>query len=1076
MTSSRSGMIALDRLISSVRTCAIRFFRRHRAFARGHHSAMTIPWITSSGTSILFGRPAWLVLIPVLALAIHLWSRRSLAGLGRWRRRLAVAVRLVVMSLVVASLAEPQIVWKNDRLTTLYLVDLSQSVPREKIEPMLNFVRQSTLEHRGPEDLTGMIVFGKNARVEVPPGPAEIRFLGVESSLDTDNTDLAGALRLAMGSFPEDSARRIVLISDGNQNRGNAFEQALQAKAQNIQIDVLPVDYNYDNDQEVLVEKVSLPSDVKVGETVNLNVVLRATAPAKGRLQVFQIDAKGGRTPAPGNEQPLPIELPRGVSVFSMKQIITEASFYRFSAEFIPDADTVDRRAVNNIAEGFTQARGESRVLLIESKRGENAGLVEALREKKINVDVLLAPTIDGGGDVGGDQLPTDIGQLQPYDAVILGNVPKDSFSAGQIALLERNVHDMGAGLVMLGGDASFGAGGWRNTPVEKALPVDMEIKSLKVAGKGALVMIMHASEIAEGNYWQKVIAQEALKTLSPMDMAGMLHWMGTESWLFTLRNIEGNRDIMLRAIDRMSPGDMPDFDPSLMMAARALQQSDAASRLVIVISDGDPTPPSNRAIQALTQARAQVTTVLTAAHGNDIQGLRTMQDLANKTKGRFYNVTNPRALPRIYQKETRMISRPLIYERGDPWNVNVVSSTEPIQGLPTNYPPINGLVLTSLKESELVECPIQSPQPTGQVNPLLAHWTYGLGRSVAFTSDAGFKWTQGWRNWDQYAAFWSQVIRWCMRPTDDGALTMTLRREDGKIKVAVDALDKRQQFLNFLQIQGALVRPSSVAAAGGPAADTNQLKLVQTAPGRYEATIDDVEARGNYFVSLAYSGPDGSKGVISSGLSVPYSEEYKELRSNPDELESLARITNGEVYSWKTKGDVIDLNATVAAANSFRRDDMTKPASGYSDLWPSLLAAAAFVFLTDVGVRRLAPDLSNVVAFWQRLTGGDAPRSVADDPAAHLGRLKESKSAASAAQPRRSQDDRQPEDFADKLARQAAANASTPSTAAPSPKPDRPAASTVPESAQPDAAESYTGRLLAAKRKVWEEKDKDAT
>ena len=1022
-----------------------------------------------AGISVAIGRPGWLVLLPILGFLVYYWSRKSLSGLGRWRRRLAISARFAVLSLIVLALAEPQIVWRNDRLTTLYMVDLSQSVPRDKIEPMLNFVRQSTLEHRQAEDLAGMVVFSKNARVEVPPAPSEIRFLGVESSLDTDNTDLAGALKLAMGSFPEDSARRIVLISDGNQNRGNAFEQALQAKAQGIQIDVLPVNYNYDNQQEVLVEKVSLPSDVKVGETVNLNVVLRATAPAKGQLQVFQSDSKGGRTPATGNEQPIPVDLPRGVSVFTLKQVITEASFYRFVAEFIPDRNTADSRAVNNIAEGFTHARGAAKVLLIESKRGEHASLIKALREKKIEVDTLLAPTIDGGGDVGGDQLPTDIGQLQPYDAVILGNVPKDSFSANQIALLEKNVHDMGAGLVMLGGSSSFGAGGWRNTPVEKALPVDMEIKSMKVTGKGALVMIMHASEIAEGNYWQKVVAQEALKTLSPMDMAGMLHWQGTESWLFTLRNIEGNRDIMLRAIDRMTPGDMPDFDPSLIMAAKALGATDAASRLIIVISDGDPTPPSARAIAALKQAKVQVTSVLTAAHGNDVQGLRTMQDLATQTKGRFYNVTSPRALPRIYQKETRMISRPLIFERGQPWAPVLAGSTEPIQGLPNSYPGITGLVLTSLKENELVECPLQSPEPKGQVNPLLAHWNYGLGRSVAFTSDAGSKWTTGWQNWDHYAAFWSQVIRWSMRPTDNGNLSMTLRREDGKVKVLVDALDKRQQFLNFLQIQGAVVRPDSAVGVPDKNPNENQLQLVQTAPGRYEATIENAEARGNYFVSLAYKGPDGSKGIVSSGVSVPYSEEYKELRSNQDELESLARITGGSVYDWKTKSDVIDLPATVKNNNPFRRDEMTKPASGYQDIWPQLLAAAAFVFLTDVGVRRLAPDFSAILAKFRKPQPANSNQTEAG---AHLGRLKATKDQARQGQPQR-QDSGSSEDFAGRLARQAEARQSESSA-----KPDSSSSSSVasatpqPTTQKPAESFSYTERLLAAKRKGWEDQE----
>ena len=206
----------------------------------------------------------------------------------------------------------------------------------------------------------------------------------------------------------------------------------------------------------------------------------------------------------------MPVELQRGVNVFTLKQLITEPNFYTFTAEFVPDKDSGDRRAINNVAEGFTHARGTAQVLLIEGTAGEHVELVRALREKKLEVTTLVAPKIDGGGAVGGDPLPTDLAQLQPYDTVILANVPKDAFTEAQHQLLESNVHDMGAGLIMLGGRDSFGAGGWMNTPVEKALPVDMQIKALKVQGIGAMVLIMHASEIPEGNYWQKVVAKAA--------------------------------------------------------------------------------------------------------------------------------------------------------------------------------------------------------------------------------------------------------------------------------------------------------------------------------------------------------------------------------------------------------------------------------------------------------------------------------------------------------------------------------------------------------------------------------------
>ena len=73
--------------------------------------------------------------------------------------------------------------------------------------------------------------------------------------------------------------------------------------------------------------------------------------------------------------------------------------------------------------------------------------------------------------------------------------------------MLVRNTQQMGSGLVMLGGPNSFGAGGWTGTELEEAMPVDFQIKNKQVAPIGALAMLMHASEMADGNHWQKKIA-----------------------------------------------------------------------------------------------------------------------------------------------------------------------------------------------------------------------------------------------------------------------------------------------------------------------------------------------------------------------------------------------------------------------------------------------------------------------------------------------------------------------------------------------------------------------------------------
>ncbi len=269
--------------------------------------------------------------------------------------------------------------------------------------------------------------------------------------------------------------------------------------------------------------------------------------------------------------------------------------------------------------------------------------------------------------------------------------------------------------------------------------------------------------------------------------------------------------------------------------------------------------------------------------------------------------------MPRIYQKEARSISRPLIFEQTPPWSPKINAMTEPVMRLPEPLPGISGLVLTSPKENELVEIPIVSPLPAGQTNVVLAHWTYGLGRSVAFTSDAGRRWAKSWPDWQSYSAFWSQVVRWSMRPADRGNLTLNVRREQGRIKVVIDALDKENQFLNFLRIQGNVVTPDLKRSS---------IELVQTAPGRYEATVENVEASGNYFVNLGYRGPDNVQGVISSGVSVPYSDEYRELRSNPTTLETLATLTDGQVVNWKFRPDGrVDLPHTLAGVDHFRRN-----------------------------------------------------------------------------------------------------------------------------------------------------------
>ncbi len=1039
-----------------------------------------LPWFQ---LSLAIERPWWLLLLPLFIPPLILLSFRSLSALGPVRRILAIAIRIGVVSLIVLALAELQARQRSDDLTTIFLVDNSESIPQQSKDYVRSYVNQA-LQAKPAEDQAGVILFGTEPRIEIPPTPVPGRFTSAEVLIDPEHTDLASALKLALATFPEGSAKRIVLLSDGNENRGQALEQATAAADFDIQIDTVPINYRYD--EEVLVEKVTVPPEVKEGETVNVNVVIRASAPTTGRLEIYRkSEGYSGQVTPTG--EPVPIELRRGLNVLTLPQTIEGNSFYTYTARFIPDPDSGDRSRINNAADGFTIARGEGRVLLIEGPEQADPNslngpalrhddLVAALQERQVKITRLVAPDLTGSGVVGGDVLPADLSELLPYDAVILANVPGDSFSRSQIADLERYVRDIGGGLIMLGGPNSFGAGGWKDTDVERALPVDMEIKALRVMGRSALVMIMHASEIPEGNYWQKVVAKQSLQTLSSYDYAGLLHWQGQEAWLFSLRPIGNSGASMIRAIERMTPGDMPDFEPSLRLAVNGLARlRDAMTKHIIIISDGDPTPPTNRVINLLKQNKITITTVLTAAHGNDPASTRLMQDLARQTKGRFYNVTNPKALPKIYQKEARIISRPLIYERADPWRPQVVLPTEPVVGLTDSLPPIRGLVLTQAKENGVVEIPLKSPQPLGQDTPLLAHWTYGLGRSVAFTSDAAGRWTADWTTWEDYAAFWEQIVRWSMRRVDPGNLQMTVRREEGDLRIVIDALDDEEEFLNFLTIRGNLNGPGM----------NQPIDLEQTAPGRYEALVPGVEQKGNYFVTLSYDDGQDNKGQVTSGVSVPYSDEYRELTSNPPLMETLASLTSGSVIDWRTDRDGrINVAATLNSLNPFRHD--RTPPAALDDLWPLLLWGAALLFLLDVAVRRIAIDFAwlggQFAKAYRQFRGSDQSAESDEYMAKLRGRKAEveqelAQRARSATQfqappPLPTADDpiagSEPIAVDDVLQGQATGAPSQQTTPPPPPpKPDPGSAS--------DDADSYTNRLLQAKRKVWEDRQRDS-
>jgi Mg-chelatase subunit ChlD/uncharacterized membrane protein len=1009
--------------------------------------------------------PWYLLLLAVLPV---LWwhSLSALAPLGPLRRLVVLALRSLVVVLLVLALAEIQMVRSSDRLTVIFLLDQSLSIPPQQRRAMIDYVNAEIQAHRRGRDRVGAIVFGREAAIEVPPFDDNVRMTPqIESPLDPQYTNLAAAMKLAQASFPEDAAKRIVVLSDGNENLGRAAEQVPALAAAGVGIDVVPIRYR--SRAEVAVERLAIPPDVRRGEPFDLKVVVHNTTQptardngaVRGTLTVSQLTE--GQPLVLSQQE---VTLPPGKRVFAVRQKIEAANFYTYEARFVPDRPEDDTFPQNNRATAFTQVQGMGQVLLIEDfeNPGEFSVLVERLRRQ--GLEVTVRPS---------HQLFSSLAELQQFDTVLLANVPREHFSEEQIQMLVSNTQQMGAGVVMLGGPNSFGAGGWANSELEKAMPVDFQIQSAKVVPRGALVLLMHASEIPAGNYWQKVIAQKAIEVLGPQDYCGLIHWSGTEQWLWGrgLLPVGENRRQMMARVDRMTPGDMPDFDPGLRMAQQGFAQvPDAAVRHMIIISDGDPGPPSPAVMQALTAMNPKLTisTVAVGAHGPPES--QRLAGIAAATGGKYYSPQSAKALPRIFQVEARRVARPLIWD-SFPVEPRVKFPHEMQSGLGDPLPPIKGFVLTSKKENPLVETVLVSPQPAGEENnTILAAWTYGLGKAVAFTSDAGARWTTDWTRDALYDRLFGQMVRWSMRPVGGtGKFTTATELDNGRVRVVVTALDKNDELLNFLNL---------AAVAVGPDLKPVPLAMQQVAPGRYVGTFP-VKDSGSYLVNVTAIRPKDKRdqqaagkdhgGVevtsLRTGVNVPYSDEFRDRSANEALLGQLA----GSVPKGGSPGRLIGAAKdsgrldSLPAVNTFRHD--LAKATSSQDIWHYMLLLGSCLFFFDVFFRRVqvglgwVPPLAGKARDWLLRRQPQAPKPqymerLRSRKAEVSGRLDQMRASA-----RFEPAPQQPADLA---------VLEEPAKPAVEPKPAPP-----PTAAGPPAEEeeSYTERLLRAKKKVWEDR-----
>ncbi|TVQ32624.1 MAG: VWA domain-containing protein [Phycisphaeraceae bacterium] len=940
---------------------------------------LLIPASYTSAMGLSFEQPLWLLLI-LLAIPLGWLALRWFHTMSRARAWSSVVLRALLIALIAGMLAGASAVRTTERLAVIALIDVSDSArsfvdygtdsegrPLTSVQWMRDWLMQATQDRRH-EDLFGLIAFDGAAAALLTPFPPGVSgdFTLQDAPLDVrmvEGTNIAEAIRLASAVAPPDAARRFVLISDGNQTAGDALAAAREASGgggaasrAGTPIDVVPLSFNIR--REVMIEFLDAPPQAQSESTVMVRIGMRAIGPASGTLFLSRegerIDLSPGR-PSAGRR--LELEPGRHVELVEVK--LDERTLHRFEAVFEPDDPAMDTVLANNRAEAFTVTPGRGSVLIVDGAgEGDPDGpgrfLAGALQRAGLEVEMVHPAAA-----------PSDLLSLHAYDLVILNNVGADELPRRTQSLLADYVNRLGGGLVMAGGPASFGAGGWRGSPIEPILPVGLEIPEQLIKPSAAIMIVLDTSgsmamRVLGGMRTQQEIANEAaalaIESLDPQDLVGVLEFNHVQREVVPLGPNSNPQDAADR-VRRLTPGGGTDLYPALDYAGRQLEGVDANVRHVIVLSDGVSRGDPNYGFSIAERLSAQGITVTTIAVG-DMADVPTLQGIADAGGGKFHRVLDPYGLPRIFINEIRVIRRPLVRE-GLFTPVVPASGSPLMAGVPRQWPQLRGVVLTQERE----EPTITYAAYTSEGEPLLAHWNVGLGQVAAFTSDT-YDWARPWLEggWEGFAALWTQVARSVSRPTTAGATQLSTEVVDDRLRIRYEALDDDGAPLDMLTVPGAVYAPDD--------ATPRDIRLSQTGPGLYETTID-AEASGNYIIALTPRQGGQAMPPVIGGVSRSIGAEFRRLQSDIGFLSRIAEETGGRVLD----------SDRPERADLFNRADL-QPVRAATPIWRTLMIWCLLVLLLDVATRRVAWDrlvTREVADEWRRqATGALQQRSAA--------------------------------------------------------------------------------------------------
>ncbi|HYE07246.1 MAG TPA: VWA domain-containing protein [Planctomycetota bacterium] len=861
--------------------------------------------------------PWLLALIPPTLVALAWFARGSVQPLRARRRRWLTIVRMALAVLAIVALAGPTLTLPARAHALVVVADHSHSQGADGMA-RAHAAATAALGDVPRATRIGVVSAGDEPAVRLvpeagaslpPPAAAGTQDGGAQS-------DLAAALRVACGLFPPHSARRVLLVGDGVETRGDLMAAAREAAAAGVVIDCLPVAGAVRPDARVAAMRTS---HVRAHEGAAIAIVadLESSYAASGRVRLFEngveVDARA-LTLAAGE-----------IATATFRRTPTQRNLYTYRVEL--DGFAGDEVRSNDEGLALVEVRGRPILLYIDGEPDEAHVLADAMAQE--GIDLVVRPP---------EAMPRELRELAGYDGIILSDLPAAALDDEAFAALRAYVEQLGGGFLMIGGPNAFGAGGWYRTPIEDILPVKLKAPDTEERAPTALMLVVDRSGSMDGQKLQmcKEAAAATAELLEAKDFLGVVAFDSSAHWVVPMGRL-GDRSGALSRIRAIDCGGGTNIQPGMEAGRDAIRGVAARRRHMIVMTDGISQGGGYEAMAATL--RAQGVTVSTVAVGADADGA-LLARMAASGGGKFHLARDPRQLPRVFTQDAMTHLGKLVREQ--PFAPRQVERHIMLTGIDlASAPQLLGYVRTHRRAAA------QVPLVTDVGDPLLAHWRFGLGKVTAFTGDCKGRWSSLWLGaWQAgYQQFWAQVLREVARPPQGRAIDLRLGEEDGRARIVVDVLDGAAAFKDGAEI-ACEVFHVGVSSPGGAMRPLAPPLLEQTGPGRYVGAF--APDRAGVYLVRAQSGAD----IATAGLVHQPGGESATGRVDRRLLERIAAITGGRVLA---EGERVAMH--------------DEPRGAAVPLRTALTIALLLLFLVDLVIRRW----ENCLGVWERLRGSAA-------------------------------------------------------------------------------------------------------